>query len=127
MLTLPSFIAPSSIHGYGCYTSQHIEAGALVWVYNHTLDRVLSADPSDWERLHAYGSNASGRLVLPCDNAAWINFAESPNLIEAEELNGEFCLRACREIRACTELTVFPDTDTDYHWKMDRCMKGKDS
>lgn len=128
MLIVPSFVAPSPIHGYGCYTSQPIEAGSLVWVYNDTLDRVLDGDFLDlWERLHAYGSNASGRLILCTDNAAWINFSDNPNLVEAEELNGEYCLRACQEIATCSELTVFKDSDTDSHWKMNRCLKNEDS
>jgi hypothetical protein len=127
MLLVASWIFPSPIHGYGCFTAGHIPAGQLVWIFNARIDQVLFDDLSKRERLHAYGSNASGRFILCGDNAAWINFSEKANLIEAEKINDEFALRSSCEIRACTELTVFPDSDTDYPWKMNRCMKDEDS
>jgi SET domain-containing protein len=123
MLLLPTWLFPSPIHGYGCFTGSKISSGALVWMFNPEVDRVLGPCADElhiWDRIHAYGSNASGRFILCADNAAWINFSRHPNLVEAEEANGEYCLRACREIGVCEELTLFPDTDTDADWKMNR-------
>lgn len=130
MIIIPTYLNTSRIHGHGCFTSIPIPAGVLVWVYDHHIDRDLGSFIGEltlWERIHAYGSNASGKMILPGDNAAWMNFSVSPNLAEGELMNGEFCLRACRNIKACEELTVSTGSDTDYNWKMQRCTKEEDS
>ena len=121
MLIVPCWVSRSIIHGYGCFCTNPIDKGELVWVFNPDVDRELKGNPGYWERIHAYGSNARpGTLILPGDNAAWMNFSEAPNLVEAELLEGEYCLRARFDIPACKELTVGISTDTDAHWKMAR-------
>ena len=132
MLIIPTWLFKSELHGYGCFSYERISAGTLVWVFNPDVDQVLAIAHSERERLHAYGSNAQhGRLVLCGDNGAWINFDNPANLIEAEEIGGEFCLRAAREIEACEELTVLYASDTDAAWKMrylePSCTKEEES
>ncbi|HET6886635.1 MAG TPA: hypothetical protein VFH87_01805 [Candidatus Udaeobacter sp.] len=123
MLTIPTCLGKSPLHGYGCFTSEPLEAGIVIWVYTPGVDRVLGEKPSYLERLHAYGSNARpGKLVLCGDNAAWINFGDPANLIEAELVREEFCLRTSVAIKAYTELTVSLDSDADSAWKL-KCMK----
>jgi hypothetical protein len=120
VLTIPTCLGKSPLHGYGCFTSEPLEAGVIVWVYHPEIDRVLNGQPSDWERLHAYGSNARpGKLILPGDNAAWINFGSPANLVEAKEMAGEFCLRTAVAVKAYTELTVSIESDADAQWKLD--------
>ena len=124
MLTIPTCLGKSHIHGYGCFTSEPLEVGTVVWVFHPEVDRILDGKASHWERLHAYGSNArGGRLVLCGDNAAWMNFGNPANLIEAEEIKGEYCLRTATDIRAYTELTVPLASDTDSQWKL-QTMEG---
>ena len=119
MLLVPCWVSRSSIHGYGCFCANSIDKGELVWVFNPDIDREIVGTPAHWERMHAYGSNARlGLFILPGDNAAWINFSKVPNLLEAEALEGEYCLRAACDIAACKEITVPLSSDTDAHWKM---------
>ena len=132
VLIVPTWLFKSELHGYGCFSYERIPSGALVWVFNPEVDQVLAIAHTERERLHAYGSNAQhGRLVLPGDNAAWINFDNPANLVEAEEIGSEFCLRAARDIEPCQELTVPISSDTDAAWKMrflePPCTKEEDN
>ena len=118
MLLVPSWLLQSEIHGLGCFAASSFPEGFLVWAYNIEVDREIDGE-NEWERQHAYGSNARpGKIILPGDNAMWINFSDNPTLIEAEEINGEFCLRASEPINPCQELTVSRDSDADAGWKL---------
>lgn len=119
MLTISTYLAPSPIHGLGCFAGQVVEAGDLVWKFETEVDHILHGKPAYWDRIHAYGSHVKkGILVLPRDNGAWINFAAVPCLVEAERMNGEPCLRAARQIQAGEELTVPTSSDADAAWKL---------
>lgn len=126
MLTIPTCLGKSALHGYGCFTSEPLEAGVVVWVYRPEVDRTLWPPYLPFERLHAYGSNArAGKLILPGDNAAWINFGDPPNLFEAEAIGEEYCLRTVVAVKAYVELTVPLDSDSDAQWKLDYARRKR--
>jgi hypothetical protein len=118
MMLVPTFLAKSMIHGYGCFAGQRIVQGTIVWLFDPEVDHILVSAYSHWERLHAYGSKALDNLVLPRDNAAWLNFSEAPNLRVGYLISGEDSLVAVRPISWCEELTVPVSSDTDAAWKM---------
>ena len=118
-MTVPTILARSPIQGIGCFAGAPIPKGATVWAFDPLIDHELES-PSSWERRHAYGSKRLGCLVLPRDNAAFINFSHDPSLKEGPVSGGETTLIAARNIEDREELTVATSTDTDATWKMPR-------
>lgn len=126
MLTIPTCLGKSALHGYGCFTSESLEAGIVVWVFQPEIDQVLWPPFLPWERLHAYGSNArAGKLILCRDNAAWLNFGDPANLFEAEAIGEEYCLRTRVAVPAFAELTVALDSDADADWKLEYARRKR--
>lgn len=118
MLYVCSIVRPSKIHGYGCFSAEHVKKGHQVWIFNPAVDHVLESRWSkSWEWLHAYRSK-DGRLILPRDNSAFINFSETPSLIEGPILNGEPCLVAAWDLLYGDEFTVGAETDADAELKL---------
>jgi SET domain-containing protein len=118
-MIIPTFVAKSMIHGYGCFTGETIRKDQLVWNYDPEVDHILVNAYSHWERIHAYGSKKFNSLVLPRDNAAFLNFSDNPNLKEGFVGDtGEVCLLAARRISVDEELTVSYSSDTDWEWKL---------
>jgi hypothetical protein len=119
VLTIATIVAPSRIHGLGCFAGVDVKKDEIVWSFDPQVDHVLHGKPGYWDRMHAYGSNIKkGILILPRDNAAWINFSNSPCLKEGAVIGGEPCLIAARSIRASEELTVPTSSDADANWKL---------
>lgn len=118
MLYVCSIVRPSKLHGYGCFVAEHIRKGAQVWVFNPDIDHVMQRGwTKSWEWMHCYRSH-DGRLILPRDNAAFINFSETPSLVEGPILNGEPCLVAVDDLLYGDELTVGAETDADSTLKL---------
>jgi hypothetical protein len=117
MLLIPTFLSKSHIHGIGCFSGTEVIPGEIVWIFDSEVDHILLNAYSHWERLHAYGSRKLDALVLPRDNAAWLNFSETPNLRLGYLISGEESLVASRLIERCEELTVPVASDTDIEWK----------
>lgn len=118
MLYVCSIVRPSKIHGYGCFSAEHVKKGTQVWVFNPQVDHVLGPGwTKSWEWFHSYRSK-DGRLILPRDNSAFINFSEQPSLIEGSILNGEPCLVAVCDLLYGDEFTVGPETDADAELKL---------
>ncbi len=121
MLTVATVLAPSPIHGLGCFAAVEIPAGAAVWVCDRRVDSWISERHlSRWEREHAYQSHTQewDAWILPRDNAAFMNFAPEPNLVEGPLVDGEPTLVAVRTIAAGEELTVGVETDLDAFRKL---------
>ena len=70
-----------------------------------------------WEWRHAYRSK-DGRLILPRDNSCFINFSDTPSLVEGPILNGEPCLVAAWDLLYGDEFTVGRETDADADLKL---------
>jgi hypothetical protein len=125
MLTIPTVLKPSLIHGIGCFAGVRVAEGDLVWVLDLRVDGWMGREPEgrwEWEHCYCSHSQAIPAWVLPRDNAAYINFSDVPSLREGPVVNGEPCLVAAREIAPGEEITVAPSTDADYDRKMQRSM-----
>jgi hypothetical protein len=97
----------------GCFSAEHVKKGHQVWIFNPEVDHVLQDGwTKSWEWVHSYRSK-DGRLILPRDNAAFINFSETPSLVEGPILNGEPCLVAAFDLLYGDEFTVGAETDAD--------------
>jgi hypothetical protein len=120
VLYVCSIVRPSKIHGYGCFSAEHVKKGTQVWVFNPEVDHVLEEatfqrkidEGVAWEWFHAYRSR-DGRLILPRDNSCFMNFSEHPSLVEGSILNGEPCLVAAFDLLYGDEFTVGVETDVD--------------
>lgn len=109
MFLVRTYLATSSIHGLGVFAAERIAEGQAVWQFMPGVDLVLEesrvADYPDAFRryLAAYGypsPDLPGRIVLSCDNAKYLNHAETPNCESSGPLN-----RALRSIGEGEEIT----------------------
>lgn len=44
MLLIPTFLAPSKIHGIGLFTSGDIKKGTIIWKFDHRVDQKFSKE-----------------------------------------------------------------------------------
>jgi SET domain-containing protein len=88
MMTVPTFVAPSTIEGVGIFAAAPIRAGQAIWVFEKRLDRLLSAseveDLSEVQRdfIGRYGyphMTKPGTIVLEYDNGRFMNHSDRPN------------------------------------------------
>lgn len=83
-----TYLAPSKIHGVGCFAAEKINAGAVVWCYDPRVDIQMS--PNDLNELPAaareqvlrYGyMDTDGWVTICYDDARCINHADAPNVM----------------------------------------------
>jgi len=107
MFLIPTYLAPSAIHGLGVWTPRPIAAGTVVWELNPEVDWLIP--PPDLERfpepfrsrLRAYCYlNVDGLYTLCGDNGKFMNHANRPNCHE-----DDIRTIASVDIPADTELT----------------------
>ena len=111
MLLASVHLGPSTIHGTGCFTSEPIKKGQLVWVLDERLDVIvpfadLCTFPQPYQEfLLMYGYQAEHRgqkvIILCSDHAKHMNHADDPNVGEDADHNNV----ALRDIAAGEELT----------------------
>ena len=119
MLYVASIVRPSPIHNLGCFSANHVKKGQQVWIFNPEVDHVLeSGETKSWEWRHAYRSPHSGRLILPRDNSAFVNFSATPSLIEGPIVHDEPSLLAAFDLCYGDELTVAAESDLDARLKL---------
>jgi len=108
-----TYLAPSPIHGIGCYASQFIAAGTPVWRFVPCFDQLLHpsfcremCDPQFIEK-YAQLCPLTGYWLLCADEARYINHdADAPNLGAAVPLADPTRTdRALRDIDAHEEIT----------------------
>lgn len=129
MLLMPTYLAPSPIHGIGCFASESIRKGAIVWIGCCDFDLKFSfADPVEFvmmtKTVKFYGFQiAEHDWILPFDNARHMNHSEKPNLIDGP---GGCDIAAC-DIPAGTELTCdYRTFDMDWRNKLSEIDGGKE-
>ncbi len=107
MLLVPTYLAPSAIHGLGLFAAVPIVEGTIVWRYNVLIDRTIwvgeaaTLPPVVRTFLERYAYRRGDRLVLCGDDGRFVNHADTPNCIEA--FGG--CSVAARDIAADEEIT----------------------
>lgn len=107
MLLVPTYLAPSEIHGIGVFTPEPLRPGTVIWEFTPGVDwelgpEELEAFPEPYRsRLRTYSYlDERGLYVLCGDNARYMNHADVPNCDDT----GEVTVTA-RAIEAGEELT----------------------
>lgn len=109
MFIVSTFVAPSSIHGIGCFAGEELEPGQPIWQFAPGLDLLvpfekIAAAPVAFQKymeMYAYVSpQLQGGMVLSCDHAKFLNHGDDPNT----DIRGETTW-ARRRIRAGEEIT----------------------
>jgi len=109
MLLVPTYVAPSKIHGVGVFAAESIPAGALMWRFEPGIDLIISPEHAetlpqvfrDFLEVYAYISDQfPGGYVLSCDHARFLNHSSDPNTD-----NSSLVALARREIAAGEEIT----------------------
>lgn len=88
MLLIPTYIAPSSVHGVGVFAQDFIPKGTCLWEFNPALDQIISKEtlasmPAEARAyVEEYGYESEhfpGGLVLNFDNSRFLNHNDFPN------------------------------------------------
>lgn len=94
MFLIPTFLAPSPIHGIGVFTREFIPAHTRIWEFTPGVDwrlrpEELAAFPEPYQsaiRNWCYLDD-DGSYVLCGDNAKFMNHADAPNCDDPEGLH----------------------------------------
>jgi hypothetical protein len=109
MLLIKTHVAPSSIHGNGLFASEDVPIGKEIWRFLPPFDLTVSEEAltdlpaavREHLDLYAYRSrDLGGALVLPGDNAKFLNHCSAPNTVERR-----FASFASRPIAIGDEIT----------------------
>lgn len=87
MLLVPHFVAPSPIHGLGCFSSATVTKGARIWEFHPIIDRLipeadLLALPDHIIKLvktHAQFIPNASVFRLSADGDFFMNHSDDPN------------------------------------------------
>ncbi len=88
MMLIPTYLAPSSIHGIGIFTAQPVAKGTRIWEFTEGLDLVLpeslletSREPilSHLKRYTYPHASKPGMRVLDGDDGRFMNHSKTPN------------------------------------------------
>src|SRR5688572_25326387 len=112
MFLVRVYLAPSSIHGFGCFAADPIRKGELVWQFDPRIDRRIPR--SEYSKFPAPVQEFLQRLtyievlegveymVLCADHAKFVNHAPDPNLLDSPDGQCEY---AAWDIGVGEELT----------------------
>jgi uncharacterized protein len=91
MYLIPTYLAPSSIHGIGVFAGEDVPSGTRIWEFDPRVDwrltqEELASFPEPYqERLRAWCFlDDDGFYILCGDNAKFMNHAETPNCDDPE-------------------------------------------
>ena len=88
MMLVPTYVAPSPIHGAGLFTSEPIAKGTLIWEFIEGLDVEIPEKflQHENESVRVYldrytypHPHRAGFVVLDGDNGRFMNHSEEPN------------------------------------------------
>jgi SET domain-containing protein len=112
VLLVPTYLAPSRIHGIGLFAADGVAAGTRVWQLDTAFD--LAVDEQALVRLgtiaqlqvdrYAYVDPARRVRILCADDARFFNHAEEANCRDEPGSDGTATV-AVRDIEAGEELT----------------------
>lgn len=131
MMRVPVTVGKSTIHGLGIFAVSPIPKGTVLWQYEPGLDRAVSEYSVNYGEKRIYHFIRSRGYINPLRPKVWIvcideaqfwNFpkrGEPANTELGGEVDGEFLILAARDIEPNEEITIPPDSDTDYSRKME--------
>ena len=112
MFVVRVYVAPSSIHGLGCFAAEPIAAGQLVWKFDERVDLRIPLSEyagfppatQDFLQRHTYVERIDGveYMILCADHSKFVNHSDQPNLLDTPDGLSEYA--AC-DIAAGEELT----------------------
>jgi SET domain-containing protein len=86
MFKVPTYLAPSPIHGTGVYTAVPIPAGTIIWEFDPPVDWEIHPEgmrsipePFQSRLRHFSYLDERGVYVLCGDNARFMNHSAAPN------------------------------------------------
>ncbi|MGK9165729.1 SET domain-containing protein-lysine N-methyltransferase [Inquilinus limosus] len=109
MFLVPTYVAPSAIHGLGVFAAAPIAKGTPIWRFDPAIDKVVPQDvvaalpevPRRFFETYAYLSpDIPGGYVVNGDDARFLNHDDDPNT----DNSGPVTL-AARDIAAGEEIT----------------------
>ena len=95
MLKVPTYLDKSPIQGVGVFAEKLIPKGTLIWIFSKDYDRQFGSHrvdnlPEDFRQhilRHSFqpeddglGVYEPGTYILCCDNAAYMNHSDTPNV-----------------------------------------------
>ncbi len=118
MLLVKTKTGPSPIAGTGLFADEFIPEDTVVWRFSPQIDLAQVVD-EDMSLRYAYISKQTGRIILPGDDAKYINHSTTPNVgTRYEEGVEEDINFALRDIKVDEEITIdyatFAKEGTDF-------------
>jgi SET domain-containing protein len=113
VLLVKTYVAPSKMHGLGCFAAENIKKGRKIWTEHPEMDvsipfanvKKYPGTIRDFLKIYAYLQERKGKKVyiLSADNARYMNHSSKPNVLEAPDGSGDDL--AGRDIRKGEEMT----------------------
>ncbi|MFC1844162.1 SET domain-containing protein [Thermodesulfobacteriota bacterium] len=126
MLTVKTYLAPSSIHGIGLFATEQIPANSVVWQYNEHIDNIYSeefflnicrnAHPNTLQHLLNSSYRRAGRYFYVTDNARFINHSDIANIAFVDDYT-EVTLREIMPNEEILENYLFSYDDSDFFFQ----------
>jgi SET domain-containing protein len=126
MLTVKTYLAPSSIHGIGLYAAEFIPAKSIVWQYNEHIDYIYSEDIflnicrniHENTLLHLLNCSykRSGRFFYLTDNARFINHSDLANIAFVDDYS-EISIREIKPNEEILENYLFSYDESDFFFQ----------
>jgi len=126
MLTVKTYLAPSSIHGIGLFATELIPANSVVWQYNEHIDNIYSvefflnicsnANQKTIQHLLNCSYKRSGRYFYVTDNARFINHSDIANIAFVDDYT-EVTLQEIKPNEEILENYLFAYDDSDFFFQ----------
>ena len=126
MLTVNTYLAPSSIHGIGLFAAELIPANSIVWQYNEHIDKIYSEEfflnicrnthKNTLQHLLNCSYKRGGRYFYLTDNARFINHSGLANIAFIDDCT-EIALQEIKPKEEILENYLFSYDDSDFFFK----------
>jgi uncharacterized protein len=138
MLLIPTFRAPSAIHGLGLFAATAVPQGTRVWEFTEGFDQAI--DPARLSRLpdvareqflqYSYLDRVIHEYILCSDDARFMNHSEEPTLHDTSDGPGDRYGHtvAAHDLAAGEELTCdYREFDVSDHHPLDSTLHTRAS
>jgi len=126
MLTVKTYLAPSSVHGIGLFAAEGIPANSIVWQYNEHIDYIYPEDiflnicrntlQNTLQHLLNCSYKRSGRYFYLTDNARFINHSEIANIAFVDDFT-EVALQEIKPEEEILENYLFSYDESDFFFQ----------
>ncbi len=126
MLTVKTYLAPSTVHGIGLFAAEPIPANSTVWQYNEHIDSIYPEDiflnicrnvhQNTLQHLLNCSYKRSGRYFYLTDNARFINHSELANIVFIDDYT-EVALHEIKPEEEILENYLLSYDDSDFFFQ----------